>query len=59
MEPFYKSPEIVNDVMKLLYKLNDERRKILFGDTSRFIYWLKEHNVVDRVKFKIILICLK
>jgi hypothetical protein len=53
---FYKSPTIINNVMELLDKLNDERRKILFGDTLRFEHWLIEHNIADKVKFKIILI---
>lgn len=53
---FYKSDEIIDKVMVFLYELNDERRKILFGDTSRFEHWLEEHNVADKVKFKIILI---
>jgi hypothetical protein len=53
---FRNSPKIIYNVMKLLHKLNNERRKILFGDTLRFKDWLKEQKVADKVKFKIILI---
>ncbi len=49
MSTFKENGSEVTKIFEILNDLNDDRRRILFGDKQRFNQWLKDHGISDNV----------
>jgi hypothetical protein len=54
--------DVSEQICKILKKLSNEQRMVMFGDTDRFEIWLASHQVIDFVSsynpFKLVIIIL-